>query len=753
MTYYVEEIRFNGKSKSLKRERKMRKRLRRNLVILLLVSVLVPETLIVVPASGDSDKLDAIEALEDLCKEISRLPPGVVRTQQTKSLCNKIRAVINQIEAGAYEGAVKKLGNDVINAIEGWIIAESARARLIGKLECIINFLLGLIRPVHDIAIIDFNVTPTEVTIGEIVHANVTIVNEGREPEAFDVYVYANATIIETMLNVTLHPEVNTTLGFGWDTTGVDEGAYNVSVRVPPVEGENDIEDNFFVDGVVTVTQFLRHDVAVAVVTDLPKVTQGTLVTISVEVTNLGDFDENLNVSVAYDSTLIETSIFTHLDSGSSAMLVFFWDTGCVAPNTYTITAEAFLDKDENLTNNKASTIIIVILGPAPPTASFIFSPAKPIVNETVTFNASESYDPDGYIVSYVWDFGDAETGKGKIVEHIYVEDGTFTIKLTVTDNDGLKGSDSTYFIVSPIPSTPEPPMASFTYEPIYPFRNQNVTFDASTSTPDGGSIAKYAWDFGDGTTDFGKIVKHAYTSYGDYTVTLNATDSEGLWDIDTDILHVYPRQPRAAFFFVTMALNTNEIGTWDATTSYDPDGHIVWYYWSFGDGASLNATNPIANHQYSDDGAFTIALVVGDNEGLIDTVSTSVTVFNRSPVANFTESVESVNAGEIITFNASESYDPDGYIVSYVWDFGDGDTGKGKITNHTYTAPGNYTLILTVTDDDGVASSVSAIKRVTTQSGLPLVWFAAIGLGLATLNATLLYALFRRRKKRTTEA
>ncbi len=725
----------------------MRNHLIRHLLILLLASVLVLATPIVFSASGDSDNTDPIEVLEDLIEDISGLPPGTVSTRQTKTLCNKIRAVIHQVGAGTYKGAVNKLGNDVINAIEGWVYDKSARVRLIGKAEYVIDLILGLIRPVHDMAITDFCVTPTEVTMGEAVYANVTIVNEGTEPEAFDIYVYADAIIIETMLNVTLHPETNATLGFTWDTTGVDKGAYTLSAEVPPVEGEKDTEDNFFMGGIVNVSLLLKHDVTVTGVNAPPETTQGTRVTISVDVLNLGDFDETLNLSVTYDATLIETLMLTPLDSGSSVTLVFFWDTRNVEPNTYTITAEAFLDEDENYTNNKASTLITIISGPAPPAASFVFSPADPIVNETVIFDSSESYDPDGYIASYFWDFGDEKNGTGKIVEHVYVEIGIYTITLIVTDNDGLTGMDSVDFTVSMIL---EPPVASFTYEPIDPLRNQNVSFDASASIPDGGSIVSYMWDFGDGTTGSGIIVKHAYTENGDYTVTLNVTDSEGLWDVKTDIVQVYPRQPRAAFSFVTMTLNTNEIGTWNATASNDPDGEIVWYYWSFGDGSLLNATGPIANHNYSDNGAFTIVLVVGDDDGLTDTVSTSVTVFNRAPVADFTESAESLNTGETVIFDSSESYDPDGYIASYFWDFGDEKNGTGKIVNHTYTTPGNYMVKLTVTDDDGASSSLSATKTVTTPSGLPLAWFAATGLGVTALTATLLYALYRKKKKRS---
>lgn len=80
------------------------------------------------------------------------------------------------------------------------------------------------------------------------------------------------------------------------------------------------------------------------------------------------------------------------------------------------------------------------------PVASFTFSPSNPLIYDTVTFNASASYDPDGSIISYTWDFGDGNvtTVTDPIITHVYTTAEStvnYTVMLTVTDNEGSTGS------------------------------------------------------------------------------------------------------------------------------------------------------------------------------------------------------------------------------------------------------------------------------------------------------------------------
>ncbi|MCL0069783.1 PKD domain-containing protein [Dehalococcoidia bacterium] len=84
-----------------------------------------------------------------------------------------------------------------------------------------------------------------------------------------------------------------------------------------------------------------------------------------------------------------------------------------------------------------------------------------------------------------------------------------------------------------------------------------------------------------------------------------------------------------------------------------------------------------------------------------------------QPPVASFAYSPEEMIAGQPITFDASGSSDPDGEIMSYEWDFGDGTSGTGKVVEHTFALAGDYTVTLTIADNDGVVSSFSKMVTV----------------------------------------
>jgi len=128
-------------------------------------------------------------------------------------------------------------------------------------------------------------------------------------------------------------------------------------------------------------------------------------------------------------------------------------------------------------------------------------------------------------IENYTWDFGDENIGYGMIVEHNYTDEEVtietiYTVVLTVTDDGGETGS-----ISKNIDLTNIPPVANFSYS----MTGKTVSFDASSSYDENGTIVGYFWDFGDGTNGIGIEPKHEYAKdYQTYEVTLTVTDSGG---------------------------------------------------------------------------------------------------------------------------------------------------------------------------------------------------------------------------------
>lgn len=182
------------------------------------------------------------------------------------------------------------------------------------------------------------------------------------------------------------------------------------------------------------------------------------------------------------------------------------------------------------------------------------------------------------------------------------------------------------------------------------------------------------------------------------------------LYDLNPNVA---PAAQIASVPVATLGQPTN----FDASGSSDPDGTIASYHWDFGDGSSADSTT--ANHVYTSAGAYQVTLTVMDDDGAADTETVSVTV-NAPPVAVIAP-VSNIALSEEATFDGSGSYDPDGTIVSFSWDFGDGTMGNGDVVTHTYAAEGTYQVTLTVTDTDGashpVSISVDVVKQLTSLS------------------------------------
>ncbi|MDO9379201.1 MAG: PKD domain-containing protein [Nocardioidaceae bacterium] len=245
------------------------------------------------------------------------------------------------------------------------------------------------------------------------------------------------------------------------------------------------------------------------------------------------------------------------------------------------------------------------------------------------------------------------------------------------------------------------------------------ASFDGSGSTDSDGTVASYAWTFGDGGTATTAKPDHTYTQAGTYPVTLTVTDDRGASDVKSANVTVTANAKPAATFTSSSA---DLKASFDGSGSTDSDGTVASYAWTFGDGGTATTAKP--DHTYTQAGTYTVTLTVTDDDGATDVSSKDVVITgpaNVKPVAAFTSSANKLKA----SFDGSGSTDSDGTVASYAWTFGDGGTATTAKPDHTYTQAGTYPVTLTVTDDRGASDLVS--RNVVVSSNVtPLAAFTA---------------------------
>ena len=191
------------------------------------------------------------------------------------------------------------------------------------------------------------------------------------------------------------------------------------------------------------------------------------------------------------------------------------------------------------LDNDGASavqTLDVTVAAPnAEPNAVFSASPSQGLPGEPIAFDASDSGDTDGIITSYQWSFGDGTTGTGIVVDHSFEQAGTYTVSLTVSDDDGATSTVARAVIVAQEGGSAADgnvvPVARFSTSTPIASIGDEVVFDASASFDSDGSLVSYAWDLGDGATGTGHVIAHRYTAAGTYRVTLAVVDDAGATD------------------------------------------------------------------------------------------------------------------------------------------------------------------------------------------------------------------------------
>ncbi len=380
---------------------------------------------------------------------------------------------------------------------------------------------------------------------------------------------------------------------------------------------------------------------------------------------------------------------------------------------------------------------VIPSSNPVPPVASILAQPSTEPDSLLVAFDATESYDLDGTIVRYDWDFTSNgsydELDGGDNIEFTYPAAGTYRCTVRVTDDDGLTGTAS---ILVTVPLQTNPPTAAGiasidAVNPLY------VHFDASTSFDTDGTVVRYDWDFNhDGTFDIidgGPTPDFTFPGNGSYTVVVRVFDNDGLTDTaEIEVVLTGGQntnlEPPEAMLVPTPGNGVAPLGVeWDASGSTDSDGVIVRYDWDMDANGVFeiidgNATRSVS---YLTGGDYTVIVRVFDDDGGMDVATDTVHV-NEAPVALAGSDPPAGDLAEIqaemrmtgqgtlvVTYDGSASYDDDGEIVQFDWDLdndGEFEIIDGSVSQQvTYDASGVWAVALRVTDNEGGTDTASA--------------------------------------------
>ena len=343
----------------------------------------------------------------------------------------------------------------------------------------------------------------------------------------------------------------------------------------------------------------------------------------------------------------------------------------------------------------------------------------------SVALDASASSDSDGTLTSVAWDHGDGTTATGTASTHVYAAPGSYPVTLTVTDDRGGR-STTTRTVTAVAPNVL--PTAGFTAD----VQDLRVAVDASSSSDSDGTLESYRWSFGDGAGSTSRTATHTYATPGDYPVTLTVTDERGGTSTTSrTVTAVAPNVlPTARFDLAADDLTV----TLDGSASSDADGTLRTLRWDLGDGAV--ATGVGIRHTYAAPGSYPVTLTVTDDRGGVDTVVRAVAAVapNVPPTARLATAVDDL----AVTLDASGSTDPDGTVTAVRWDHGDGTTSTGTTTRHTYAAPGDYIVRVTVTDDRGGSATEARTVTVLAPNVAPVAAPQVQSVDLrATLDAT----------------
>lgn len=269
-------------------------------------------------------------------------------------------------------------------------------------------------------------------------------------------------------------------------------------------------------------------------------------------------------------------------------------------------------------------------------------------------------------------------------------------------------------------------PVAAFSVKDTICLGGPTVFADKSTSKA--GTIRKWLWDFGDGSTDTTQNPAHTYIKAGSYMVKLTVISSTGCSSAITAKAIYISALPVASFTYSTPDCVTSAVTLTDGSTA--ADGSIISRVWDYGDGSSATKnTNQAFQHTFTATGTYPVKLTVTTNNGCTSTITHNI-IISPLPVTNFgTPDVCLADASAMFTDSTTIA---DNSKLTYLWDFGDANativnpnTSTLQNPSHKYSKAAVYNVSLTVTSNNGCI--VNRTKSFTVNGSIPVAAFTVL--------------------------
>ncbi|MFH1133510.1 MAG: PKD domain-containing protein [Nanoarchaeota archaeon] len=344
---------------------------------------------------------------------------------------------------------------------------------------------------------------------------------------------------------------------------------------------------------------------------------------------------------------------------------------------------------------------------------------------------------------SWFWDFDDGQNSSLQNVTHVFTQQRTYSVSLTVTDNDGDFSQNIVTIDASDCPPVNNPPNQPFNPDPFDGEMNVDINHNLywSGGDPDAGDTVRYDVYFGTSASPPILVSNHPTTSFEQGVMTHdthyfwkiiardnhNATNAGPVWDFITS--HSVPQNhDPVANAGGPYSDDEGDTIVFNGSGSYDPDDDDIWLRWDFEDDGLYDtdwSQGFTASHIYYDNGTYTVRLQVKDEHNAIAEDTATVTVRDKSPVAILAGD-QSVVEGIIGNYDSSDSYSHPDALVLIEWDWGyDGSftpSGQtGQALAHTWQYAGNYVVAIRVRDDDG-STTIATLPVTVTNNPLTSV-------------------------------